>query len=547
MKWLWRLLIAFIVVTLCFFIWLNHALTQAQLRNYNDQYKDVVLYIDDEPIKSVTALLNRDQHSFIDLSVLQPYQSAPFQLNEEGACLTIAADSFYASGLSDLSIDIPLIQFAGRNYVDINYLPYITNLSIAENQTPQRFYSRDYSIRYGYTNAGVALRTEAGAFAPQLSTLPPMEKVYIIAEVVQYYYVRTEAGEQGYIARSALDDIYQLKDAAPKDALTHRVERYGRLQWTFDYFNDYRAVLKAPALHKIDGLDGLLPNFFDVLGDGRIVNRCDFNYIRRAHQLGYTVQAGVANVMSEQQVHQLLSNYQTRRKLAEQLLAYCKLYQLDGIYLNFGELAKRDKINYLQFIKQLNALLDEADILLSVSIMTDLSDPVSQIIDYKMIAKFCDYVLLMAYEEHGADSTIAGSVASLPWTKRQLNALLEKTPNSKVILGIPTYMRVWTDVEGARSHMQVSEDLAQKTIAMHQLMDFLKRGDYAMARDSGSGQNYYEVATDDALLKVWAEDEYSVKQRLRIVREHQLAGVVSWRRGFESADFWRIVRENIDK
>ncbi len=546
MKWLWRILIAFIIVTLSFFIWINYRRTAVQLKAHSDRYDTVVLYIDDRPIESITALLNRDQHIFIDLSMLASYRSEPFQLSETGDRLTVAARQFDRSSSSDLTVDIPLIKFAERNYVDINYLPYISDLSLITSRPPHRLYSKDYSIRYAYTNGSVALRAEPSAFAVQLKALPEMAKVYVISEVVQYYFVRTDDGEQGYIARSALDEIYEMGRSVALDDGGNRAERYGRLQWTFDYFSDYQSVLKSAPIQKIDGLDGFVVNFFDVSDDGQIVNRCDFDYVRRAHRQGYSVQGGVAKALGDQQLHQLLSDYRARQKLAEQLRAYCKLYQLDGISLNFGELDSSDKFNYLQFVKQLYSLLNEEDILLSVSILPNLDDAISHLIDYNIIAKFCDYVLLMAYEEYGADSEVAGSVASLAWTKRQLDTVLANTPNAKVILGIPTYMRVWSDVEGERSHMLMSEDLSQKTMAMNQLMDFLSQRDYTMARDSGSGQNYYEVARGDVTLKVWAEDAHSVKRRLQIVKAHHLAGVISWRKGFESTDFWRVVRENID-
>ena len=49
---------------------------------------------------------------------------------------------------------------------------------------------------------------------------------------------------------------------------------------------------------------------------------------------------------------------------------------------------------------------------------------------------------------------------------------------------------------------------------------------------SGSGQQY-----------IWMEEEDSMKLKIDLINEFDLAGVACWKLGFEPADIWDIVSE----
>ncbi len=546
MKWLSRFIIAVIILALAFFIWLNHMRTAILIQSHDDQYSAVALYIDDRPVDQITALLERDQRVFIDLAALASERADEPQLSEDGDYIIVPASAVDASARPDLLLYIPILSFAEHDYIDSAYLPRIGNYVMTSAEKPYRLYSKNHVIHYAYTDEDAALRTAPDDFSAQLKVLPKLEKVYLMAEAVGYYLVRTKDDDFGYIARRQLDDICEeVPSAVPRQSRSQR-QSYGRLQWTFSYFKDYNALIKSAPSEKVDGLDGLVPNFFELSNDGHLINRADFGYVERAHQLGYAVYANVGNAATAQGLQRLLASEDAREGLVEQLRIYCQLYQLDGVNLNFGHLDSRAKFNYLQFVKQLYSALSEDGVILSVAVLPDQDDAIAQCVDYNLIAKFCDYVLFMAYEEYDVNSEVAGSVATVDWTRRQLDVLLEQTPAKKVVLGIPTYMRLWRD-QTAQGGIASHAALSQSAVAMKSLLSFLQKYDYQMSRDKVSGQNYYEMFDGAAKLKLWAEDDYSVIRRLQIVRDYKLAGVVSWRMGLESENFWRLVRENLDK
>lgn len=60
-------------------------------------------------------------------------------------------------------------------------------------------------------------------------------------------------------------------------------------------------------------------------------------------------------------------------------------------------------------------------------------------------ARFVDYMIVMAYDEHFAGSEEAGSVSSLPFVQQAVEEMTRVMPADQVICGIPFYTRVWTE------------------------------------------------------------------------------------------------------
>ena len=65
--------------------------------------------------------------------------------------------------------------------------------------------------------------------------------------------------------------------------------------------------------------------------------------------------------------------------------------------------------------------------------------------------------------------------------------------------------------------------------------------------DEASGQNYveYKDPKDGNVYKMWLEDVSSMKKRIDIVNKYDLAGVASWRRGFEVPEIWQAIEEGL--
>ena len=50
---------------------------------------------------------------------------------------------------------------------------------------------------------------------------------------------------------------------------------------------------------------------------------------------------------------------------------------------------------------------------------------------------------------------------------------------------------------------------------------------------------YLELPLEDGIVKIWFEDEKSLKEKAGLMRQYNLAGAAFWRKGFETSNLWQ--------
>ncbi|MNC24950.1 hypothetical protein D3C81_2198370 [compost metagenome] len=66
--------------------------------------------------------------------------------------------------------------------------------------------------------------------------------------------------------------------------------------------------------------------------------------------------------------------------------------------------------------------------------------------------------------------------------------------------------------------------------------------------DAASGQNYVEYKEDSSTtVKIWIEDEVSMKKRIELVKTYDLAGVASWSRSQEKESIWPLIKSTLEQ
>jgi spore germination protein YaaH len=306
-------------------------------------------------------------------------------------------------------------------------------------------------------------------------------------------------------------------------------------QPTFDEKTD------VTKLDKVKGLNVVSPSWFELVDDyGTINNKVDARYVRAAHEKGYQVWALITNSFDPDLTRKVLYDEQARRNVIKQLALYARLYQLDGINLDFENIYDEDKEQLTQFVKEITDTLHVLD--LKVSIDVTVPSGVSQwsaCYDRAGLGKSVDYVMLMAYDEHWRTSPVSGSVASIGWVERSLLKTLKDVPAEKLVLGVPFYMREWEEnLEGEKTNVKtMTMEMAKQTIKDRQLKpEWLE----------DKGQYYFEYIDGDKKYRVWQEEERSMSLRVKMIEQYHLAGIAAWRKGFEKNEIWQVIDQGLN-
>ena len=156
---------------------------------------------------------------------------------------------------------------------------------------------------------------------------------------------------------------------------------------------------------------------------------------------------------------------------------------------------------------------------------------------------YVDFFCLMAYDEHWGTCDEAGSVSSIPWVEKGIQETLKTVSKNKLVLGIPLYTRRWET--GLNNYV----DIHNKALGMKNAYDDLEKHKVKIKFDEVTKQNYGEYKDEETnhMMRIWLEDETSIKERLDLANLYELRGVASWKKGFEKDSIWALYEDYMKK
>ncbi len=394
----------------------------------------------------------------------------------------------------------------------------------------------------------IRVKESMGLFSPYVSKVSNGEKITIEKDRQSYFFVRKANGIGGYVKKEniSLEQPIVVKADTP---ITEEKIDLPKLQWPINL--TWEAVYsKNPDLSKIQdipGLNAISPTWFSLKnGEGDVSNLASLDYVKWAKSKQYHVWGLFSNSFDPERTHAALKDYKTRQKIIRQLLQYANMYQIDGLNIDFENVNVEDRDLVTQFVKELTVGMHQAGLIVSMdTTFISSSGNWSQFYDREKLAHIVDYLIVMAYDEHWGNSPVAGSVASLPWVENNLEKLLEVIPNERVILGIPTYTRIWKEQTTPGGNIEVSS----KAYNMADVNQWIKDHGLTVIYDEKTGQDYAEYydEKEKARYKVWIENDKSIRKRSTLVHQYQLAGIASWNRSFANENAWKSINQSLQQ
>ncbi|NOU92648.1 glycosyl hydrolase [Paenibacillus sp. LMG 31456] len=387
----------------------------------------------------------------------------------------------------------------------------------------------------------IPMRTGPTIKSPILVDVSQEEEVMIWSEEQEWYKVQLTNGYQGYMKKDHLQqehrkEIIPEQQTPPPFVPVKPIN--GKINLTWE-----QVVTKTPDATKfvpMPGLNVVSPTWFHLEdGQGNLKNIADPAYVKWAHSQNIQVWGLFSNGFEPKRTTEALATYDKRMKMIKQLLSFAQLYSLQGINIDFENVNVKDKEELVQFVREMVPLMHEQGLVVSIDVTPkSTNENWSLFYDRKALIESVDYMMLMAYDEHWASSPVAGSVASLPWVESSLTRMMkeDRIPASKLILSIPFYTRIWTE-ETVDDKVKVSS----RAVFMENPQKVIKEKKLTPVFKSDVGQNYVEYKEGNKLNKIWIEDEVSIKARMDLVKKYGLAGVASWRRGYETPQVWSLI------
>ena len=347
--------------------------------------------------------------------------------------------------------------------------------------------------------------------------------------------VRTKNGELGYVKENNITDEKTTRDNLD---ISTRID--GKVSLVWDYYSQY---VEAPVREgQIEGINVVSPSFYEITASGDIdanIGRNGKNYVEWAHANGYKVWPMVSNseLGDLDAVSKLLSTYENREYLIDNILDELIDAGVDGVNIDFENMYQADKDNYSRFLIELAPRLREAGLTLSVDVTApDGSETWSLCFDRNVIGQVADYIIFMGYDQNGVSGAKAGTVAGCDWVELNIKKFLgqEGVSEDKLILAMPFYTRLWKEKDGTLTSSVVN--MRSVTIP-----DGVEK-----TWDENTKQYYIEYEQNGTTYKMWIEDEESLKAKLNLINQYDLAGGAFWSKDRESNTVWGIIAEKLN-
>lgn len=475
---------------------------------------------------------------YLDKGIEYDESTGEVKINNNHANKILKLNEYEAkfnSGTIDLRA--PVIEKNGKIMLPIEAFIYDYDVRLRYNKDIRLLLLdyRDKEYDLTKTTSETLLRESASKRSPIIKKLPKGKELYVYEEKGKFYKVRMPEGYAGYVLKKDLDENFEKVSLKS----TSKNTSDGPINLTWDYTYAEHSEDKINQIKDIKGLDVIIPTWFSIRnGNGDMIDRGNQNYIKKYKDLGIDVWAYLDNSFDPNITHEALSNENTRKKVINKTLELCKKYGMKGINIDFEHTKIDDRDYITDFVREFRQSAGD-DFIITVDVTPQISaDVTKEPYDRKALAEIADYMVVMAYDQHWGSSEKAGSVAQYKWVEGSVNVLFRNIPNKKMILGVPLYTRIWKEAGGK---------VTSKTISMDEVARIIAAKGLKPVWDKESQQNYIEYQENNADYKIWIEDANSLEKKVSLVNKYNLAGVGSWRLGFETPNIWDVISKELDK
>lgn len=533
---------------------------------YNVQNEDdMAIVVDNQRLEDVAKYW--EGHVYLEYQTVHNYLNERFYWDANENILRYvtptdvisvnAGEQSYMVTKSSQNTDYTIVKVdADKMYIALDFVQQYTEypaISYKVYETPSRvaIESKGGTIKSAEVKRSTEIRQKGGIKSPIVADVEKGNQVTILESGDDWSKVCTQDGMIGYIRNNKLgsEEKKTVKAKGEQPVFNHLLKDKTISMGWHQVTNQDGNKKVANVLQSTKGINVLSPTWFYLNdNDGGIYSLASHDYVNYCHQQGVEVWALISNLENtEVDTTYVLTHTSVRDKLVNQIIASAIEYDLDGINLDFEALEGEVGDAYIQFIRELSIKCENNNIVLSV----DNYVPSSYTAFYNRSeqALFADYIVIMAYDEHTRVSEDVGSVASIGFVEKGVEDTLQEVPANQTILGMPFYTRVWelTPKEGAGEDVEsASEDYLPYTFTCSEEGMQTVENRYTVngaqpTWDDTTGQYYVEYENGGKTYKIWVENEASLEEKLKVMKDNSLAGAAYWKLGFERATAWDTI------
>lgn len=287
-----------------------------------------------------------------------------------------------------------------------------------------------------------------------------------------------------------------------------------------------------PALKRsLHQLDWFLPCWLSISGPNMALH---VNVDREALKLVRTERPGVPVVPVVQNVEdgewdgaglaRVLADPVRRAALEKSLIDYIRANKFQGLNIDFEQVPPAAYGDLELFLKEMSVAFSQNGWVLTQSTPFE-----NDSWPYARFAKYLDYTILMAYDQHD-DVDPPGAIAGETWYETMLDKRIKVLPPNRTIIAVGSYAYDWYGKETA------------DTLTFQGAMVAAKDSGTRVVFDPDTNNPHYSYFENTAVKHdVWFLDGVTVFNQIHSADIFQPAGYALWRVGSEDPSVWSVL------
>lgn len=461
------------------------------------------------------------------------------------------------------SEDYVILKTEGSTaYIALPFIQAYTNMEYSVYDSPNRaVITSDWGeVKTAEMKRDTEVRYQGGVKSPILTEAAKSDTVTVLEDEDDWQKIATRDGFIGYVKTSSLRNIETVTTSREfeEPEYTNISKNYTiNMAWhnvTNSDANNY--VLQTIAGTK--GLTTIAPTWFSIEDtEGNMTSLASAEYVNYAHQSNLEVWGVLRDfhggIGSFEETYEVLSYTSKRTRLINQVISAALESGIDGINLDFEMVSAECGEHYIQFVRELSVKCRQNGLVFSVD--NYVPQPYNSHYDLEEQGIVADYVIIMGYDEHTDSSYEAGSVASIGYLENGISDALESVPETKLIAAVPFFTRLW--LETPKTESELAEEagteaasypnkVSSEAMGMDEAQEAVEDAGAEIQWDDTAKQNYAEWETNEGTYKIWLEDSQSLEEKLKVIKQNNLAGVAEWRIGQENSSVWDLILQYVN-
>ncbi len=270
----------------------------------------------------------------------------------------------------------------------------------------------------------------------------------------------------------------------------------------------------------------LAPFTYGMTYDGNLIDLDDERLLSQAREYG-TEGAMHISTLTRQDTFDsalatnIIQNSTARETLLQDIRAFAASKGYSLIDVDFEYIAASDREGYGLFIEQVKTLGYPVIVAAAPKTSADQRGRLYEGHDYSILGDAADYLFVMTYE-WGYTYGPPMAVAPLPNVRAVLDYAVTDVDSRKIMMGIPNYGYDWTlpFVEGQSRATSIGNRRA---------VEIAKEYGAEIMFDTTARAPYFNYTDREGRAhEVWFENATSIREKLELINEYNLAGVGYW-------------------